>query len=549
MMGSSGEGQPLATEADGDTCVAAALESPGSARASLYVLQERRDERKSLLRHSPWLVLLAILIADSNRRTDPDLWGHLRFGQEFIVRRHLIDRDPYSYSAPGIAWHDYEWLAEVVMAAVYNLGGVLGLKLWKFVCTAITVTFIVDAEAETGASFALQLPVLLLASLGLLLQMQFRPQMFTFALLAALLALLTRDNCRPRGAPLWLAIPLMLLWVNLHAGFFVGVIALVVYSLTATVREIASDEGWKRGAGRAAITIAAGAVTLVNPFGVAMWRAVARTLVQPYTRGAIEEWQPTLTALISQWRHGPSGIFVYLAFVLLVAGLAIAFIMSPSLRDLPLVAVAAVMSIGGWLSARNMALAVIAVPAPLVAHLNLLAQRRCGKASPAPESTTNRWVLIVLCAFVAIQGGLFSGRLALDAPYPAGAMEFMRDRGLYGNVLSEWGWGGYIIWHQAPRSKVFVDGRSDSVYPLAVIRDFLLFRFDLPGGARVLDSYPHDYVLIATSSPARRLMTGNHAWKLLYRDNDALLYARANASASKLTDRAVFGSNLDQGFP
>ena len=26
----------------------------------------------------------------------------------------------------------YEWLAEVVMAAMYNAAGVIGLKLWKF---------------------------------------------------------------------------------------------------------------------------------------------------------------------------------------------------------------------------------------------------------------------------------------------------------------------------------------------------------------------------------------------------------------------------------
>ncbi len=547
MMRSSGEGQP---EAEGaGACARAVVAAPSSDGAPSSALRECGPERKSLLRHSPWLVVLAILIADSNRHTDPDLWGHIRFGQQFIAQRHLIDRDPYSYSVPGIVWRDYEWLAEVVMAAVYNLGGVFGLKLWKFVCTATTVACIADAEAETGAPFALQLPVLILAALGLVLQMQFRPQMFTFAMLAALLALLTRDSCRPRGAPLWPAIPLMLLWVNLHAGFFVGVIALAIYSLTATLRGIAAGEGWERGARRPLITIAAGAVTLVNPLGVAMWRAVARTLVQPYTRGAIEEWQPTLAAIISQWRHGPSGIFVYLAFVLLVAGMAIAFIMSPTTQDLPLVAVAAAMSIGGWLSARNMALAVIAVPAPLVGHLARLVQRRRGEASPAPPGATNRWVLIALCAFLAIQGGLFSRRLALDAPYPAGAIEFMSERGLYGNVLSEWGWGGYIIWHQAPRSKVFVDGRSDSVYPIAVIRDFLLFRFDLPGAARVLDSYPHDYVLIATSSPARRLMANNHAWKLLYRDNDALLYARVNAPASRLTDKAVVGSNSEQGFP
>jgi hypothetical protein len=36
------------------------------------------------------------------------------------------------------------------MAVVYNVAEVMGLKVWKFVCTALTVLFIADTEAETG---------------------------------------------------------------------------------------------------------------------------------------------------------------------------------------------------------------------------------------------------------------------------------------------------------------------------------------------------------------------------------------------------------------
>ena len=43
--------------------------------------------------------MLAILIADSNRRADPDLWGHIRFGQAFIANRHLIGIDKLMWEA------------------------------------------------------------------------------------------------------------------------------------------------------------------------------------------------------------------------------------------------------------------------------------------------------------------------------------------------------------------------------------------------------------------------------------------------------------------
>ena len=83
----------------------------------------------SLTRYAPAAVLITMLLADSNRHTDPDLWGHLRFGQAFIAGRHLLHYDTYSYSAAGHRWRDHEWLSEVVMAFVYNAAGVAGLVL------------------------------------------------------------------------------------------------------------------------------------------------------------------------------------------------------------------------------------------------------------------------------------------------------------------------------------------------------------------------------------------------------------------------------------
>ena len=97
--------------------------------------------------------------------------------------------------------------------------------------------------------------------------------------------------------------------------------------------------------------------------------------------------------------------------------------------------------------------------------------------------------------------------------------------------------------------RVFIDGRNDTVYPPEVVHDYLLFRFNLPGGAQVLDAYPHDFVLISPAAPARHLMEQRHDWKLLYRDRDALLYARASAPVARLKDLPVTGAAPAGAFP
>ena len=73
------------------------------------------------------------------------------------------------------------------------------------------------------AGFTLIEAVVALAVVAITLmpQMEFRPQLFTFVLFAAMLALLARHNYRGL-APLWLIIPMMALWANLHGGFTLG---------------------------------------------------------------------------------------------------------------------------------------------------------------------------------------------------------------------------------------------------------------------------------------------------------------------------------------
>lgn len=157
-------------------------------------------------------------------------------------------------------------------------------------------------------------------------------------------------------------------------------------------------------------------------------------------------------------------------------------------------------------------------------------------------------MLAVACV-MAGGGGLFSRELVPDRGYPSAALAFMNAHGLHGNVLNEFGWGEYLIWHAAPADKVFIDGRYDTVYPFEVIRDYLEFYFEEPDAGAVLDSYPHDFVLIGLQAPARRLMERRPDWKLLYRDNVALLYARASAPAARLPGLPVTATTLPGGFP
>ena len=78
----------------------------------------------------------------------------------------------------------------------------------------------------------------------------------------------------------------------------------------------------------------------------------------------------------------------------------------------------------------------------------------------------------------------------------------MKENRLSGNIMTDFGWGEYVIWHMAPASKVFIDGRYDTVYPASVIDDYLAFNYGEAGAKDFLTRYPHDFVLLSPNDEA-----------------------------------------------
>lgn len=170
-------------------------------------------------------------------------------------------------------------------------------------------------------------------------------------------------------------------------------------------------------------------------------------------------------------------------------------------------------------------------------------------ASTDPDWRFNPAVAIGLAIGIAAATGTLSTRLTIDEHCPVGAVAFMKQHDLHGNVLGDYDWGGYLIWHIVPQSKVFIDGRCELVYPARVIADYYDFYFDLPGGESVLDRYPHDFVLLPPDSDGFGVVAKNPNWKLIYRDPDAALFARATSQAAQPPGLPVIGSAGPKFFP
>jgi len=445
--------------------------------------------RVSLWRYSPALVLFAIAIADIRQLSDPDLWGHILWGRELLAHGSLPANNVYSYTAPGYHWLRHEWLSQILMSSIFDRFGPFGLKLFKFLCTAATISFIVLAESETAAPAGVQALITLVAALILVPSIQFRPHLFDLLSLSAIIYLLARRN-RRGSAPLWIVIPIMAIWSNLHGGFFIGLVAMGVYGAATILEDTYMGRGQRRGLVILAITAAAAASTLCTlliPPARDTWYTLIYALLDPTTRSNIVDWKPLVASLTT----APAGSLEqkYFATVLLFfAAAIISVILRPKGKDAPLVAVATV----------------------LLAALK-----------PGIDASGN----------------------------PADAVNFMNRHGLAGNVLADYVWGEFVIWHGGPGTKVFIDSRYDLGYPPQVIADFLELDRGKPDAAHTLAAYPTDFVLTRPNYPEAKVMDSQPDWRLIYSDDVARLYARANSPAAHLDGVPFKGTARPTFFP
>jgi hypothetical protein len=212
-----------------------------------------------------------------------------------------------------------------------------------------------------------------------------------------------------------------------------------------------------------------------------------------------------------------------------------------------MIVIAALMSAGSFVAARNLPLAVIACMIPLARDAARSMALTAAEDAAAPRtdrperSGVNQWIVIALAVFMVISMGLFSPRLKADMTLPSGALAFMQQHELRGNLLNDYDWGAYLIWHVEPQSRLFIDGRCETVYPDSVINDYVQFYFNFAQASRVLGGYPHDFILIPPEAPVYRFLQSSPEWKQIYYDDTAVLFARANFAAAKIPGVPVAG--------
>ena len=154
-----------------------------------------------------------------------------------VVRDHAVPTGVPFAAASTAHWPNTLVLAELIFYWLERAMGDQGLLVAQTVAVAAALTILAWGARASGASTPGVCQSLLLVVLGALTSFTIaRVQMFSLILFPLLLVLLRADQRQP-SRRIWLALPLLAVWANLHGTALAGLAILYLYLSFSLVRE------------------------------------------------------------------------------------------------------------------------------------------------------------------------------------------------------------------------------------------------------------------------------------------------------------------------
>lgn len=481
---------------------------------------------KFLLRIFPiYIFALAFLFA-SRPVNDADFWFYLKTG-EYVLSTGAIPRNElWSFTFAGVPYIAHGWLSGVVFFAIYSLVGLKALILLFALLTAIAF-WIAFKRANCHPFIAGA--VTLVAVWATMPNLGVRSRVFTILLTSIYLALLGRFSRGVRDRWLWVLLPIMTLWVNLHGGFFIGLILIVLTAAGMVLdrwRGSLEEPETLRSRLRVLATVFVGCVLagLLNPYGIKPYTA-------PVTLLSSSIWQD----LINDWLSPNFHLASTRPLLILMLGTIAVLALSPK-RPKPSELLLFLTTLYSTLKIQRNAVLFVLVSAPLLStyfQLWLDSTRFGTHLSPVREGGSSRRLAVLLglslllpmlALATKLKSTVYSTPTQQSLGVPVNAVEYLKQNGITGNTFTAPNvWGGYLIW-AAPNNPVYIDGRD--AYPDTFVKEFADIISGRVDWREPLSQRGVELVLIQPNTYLARQLEESSEWEEIYEDKMSLVFKR-----------------------
>jgi hypothetical protein len=446
---------------------------------------------------------------------DPDLWWHVRVGQDILASHHWATVDPYSYTVAGDPWMAYEWLGDVFIGTAAKLGGIVGLAFLLFVSASAVMlalyAYTTRRAENCKAGFVVSV---ILCSLAFA-TFNLRPQMFGYLFIVLTLIVLDRFRTGEHRA-LYVLPPLFLMWINTHGSWVIGLgIMLVFFGSGLVPLKLGNVESrvWSQQE-RIRLEIVfllSLAVIPITPYGT-------RLAAYPFT---VASSLPLNVANISEWLPMPfnmGGGKLFLAVVL-------AFFLAQLLLPLRLWLDDVILLFGGIVMAcLHVRFLMLFVPFA-AGVLAIVVARWMPPYDRKKDLFFLNAALMAACVFGMTRYFPSSADLEKIAAksFPVEAVAYLREHPAPQPMYNTYVYGGYLVGN-LPGQKVFIDGRGDLYEDAGIFGEYLEVSDLKPGAFTILRAHNIQSCLLDRKEPLATALGANPAWEMRYSDGVSALY-------------------------
>ena len=420
------------------------------------------EKRKLIIVGGILFVALGALMVTSLRiPVALDTFWHLQMGKDWLENGLSPWVDHYSFTYSGHAITNPPVIFQVLLyLATSKFGLVTGFQVVRLGCFLLTVgaSFLLLRQMKAPVIiYALVIPMIVFL---LEIRAMVRPELlsYTFSIVALMLYFragnsISARNLLPMVALIWF-------WSFYHSSV-VGYIIFFGFFFDCAVAQINSRSPgtvWVKWFIWGLIIVAVG---YLNP-------SFSHPLVQAITfpsewKILIREYLPSGTGFSS---NAGIGIYVLILFAVLTP------VMAFKQKRFGIFIVWAVLVYSAIMMRRMVTPSGIIV-VMLAAHL-LIEAKVFHRLNPAGKSFQNQFVWFV--ALVAIGATLYSNvwlaryfmkeNQSFLGRYPTAIADYINEQQMAGRIFNTYGMGGYLIYRLSPRNQVYIDGRTQILYPL-----------------------------------------------------------------------------------
>jgi hypothetical protein len=483
----------------------------------------------------PMLIVLTVFVSlVFHNPAGHDTFWHIATGQWILTHKQVPVQDVFSHTMYGHPWIAHEWLSEVILAFVYDIGGWAGLTILVALVYSLTLALIMNYLLKYMEPLrALELLVLTFALTAI--RIIARPHLLAMPVMVLWVLKLTQANDNNENPSLWLP-PLMCVWANLHGGFTLGIALAVVFAAEAVFNAKDRSERMATALKWGIFVALSVGFAALTPNGIEGLLFTLHVFNMPYVLSHIDEW-------LSPDFHKVQALEIFLLLLIVIA--LIRGLKLPPFRVLLLAGFVHLALKHVRYSGLLGLLVPVILAKPLAeqlrdrgsdatgdSRLDRMFRRLNRKATPGALVVTVAGMVVGALAAIGIKdfdpGEEYTLKKAISA---------VQSKGVSGPVLNTYRFGGTLILSGiAP----FVDGRAD-MYGDEFIEQYVdaVNLVDSSALPAVLNEYGIAWTVLSPGTPAVALLDQYPQWERIYDDEYSIVHALRNDSVRRSTGDLV----------